>query len=189
MSVFKPSGSSIDPKSALSASLIASVNSSLSGLASSFSFTRALRMMVRRLLNALPATVTRVASARALKTDIGDAVRVGNKTGNTVEARTCSFGLDKILGEWAVITYAHDLLQRLQRRTRALARLTESVEKGRDGLINGSVADVFLKNVKRLRSCGPYVRVFVDQACADHGYNLVLSIFSLRLGSVDTMVT
>ncbi len=45
-------------------------------------------MTVRRLLKADPATETRDASARALKADIGIAVRVGIRMGKTVEART-----------------------------------------------------------------------------------------------------
>jgi hypothetical protein len=51
-------------------------------LSSEFNITVNLR------LNAFPATVTRDANALALNTDIGIAVNVGIKTGNTVEART-----------------------------------------------------------------------------------------------------
>lgn len=45
-------------------------------------------MTVRRLLNADPATETRDASARALKADMGIAVRVGMRMGKTVDALT-----------------------------------------------------------------------------------------------------
>jgi hypothetical protein len=51
-------------------------------LTSEFNITVNLR------LNAFPATVTSDAKALALNTDIGIAVNVGIKTGNTVEART-----------------------------------------------------------------------------------------------------
>jgi hypothetical protein len=50
--------------------------------------TNAVKMTVKRLLKALSATVTRDASARALKTVMGVEIKVGIKTGNTVEART-----------------------------------------------------------------------------------------------------
>jgi hypothetical protein len=89
MRVFRPSGSSIDSNKASSASVMASRNSPWSGVEPSSSLTRALRMTVKRLLRALPATVTNVPKARALKTDMGEAVRVGISTGNTVDARTC----------------------------------------------------------------------------------------------------
>jgi hypothetical protein len=46
------------------------------------------RTTVIRLLNALPATVTRDAKALALNTVIGVAISVGMRTGNTVFART-----------------------------------------------------------------------------------------------------
>jgi hypothetical protein len=45
-------------------------------------------MMVTRLLSALPATATNVASALALNSDIGEAVSVGSSTGKTIDART-----------------------------------------------------------------------------------------------------
>lgn len=48
----------------------------------------AVKMVVSRLLSALPATVTSEAKARALKAVIGVAMSVGMRTGNTVEART-----------------------------------------------------------------------------------------------------
>jgi hypothetical protein len=45
-------------------------------------------MTVKRLLRAVPATVTREANACALKMVMGLEVNVGMRTGNTVDART-----------------------------------------------------------------------------------------------------
>lgn len=86
MTVFRPSASFTDEKRASVASATASRSSS--SMSSSDTFTRAFKMTVKRLLSALPATVTSEARARALKTVIGMAVKVGINTGKTVEART-----------------------------------------------------------------------------------------------------
>jgi hypothetical protein len=50
--------------------------------------TNGFKILVNRLFNALPATVTKDARARALNTVMGIAVSVGINTGKTVVART-----------------------------------------------------------------------------------------------------
>ena len=86
MTVFNPSASLTDENSAWMASSTASRRSS--SMLLSETLTKEFKITVNRLLKAFPATVTRDANARALKTDIGIAVNVGIKTGKTVEART-----------------------------------------------------------------------------------------------------
>jgi hypothetical protein len=86
MTVFKPSASLTDENNAWMASSTASRSSS--SMLLSETLTKEFKIMVNLLLKALPATVTRDANARALKTDIGIAVNVGINTGKTVEART-----------------------------------------------------------------------------------------------------
>ncbi len=65
--------------------------------------TNGVRTWVSFLVNADPATVTSDASAFALNADIGCVVRVGIKTGKTVDARTwetsgCQRGSDSETG-------------------------------------------------------------------------------------------
>ncbi len=61
---------------------------SSSSMSPSETLTNGFKMLVNRLLNALPATVTKDARARALNTVMGIAVSVGINTGKTVVART-----------------------------------------------------------------------------------------------------
>lgn len=86
MRVCRPSGSLIDPNSALTASLISLFSSSF--VSFSTARIRAVRIIVRRFDSALPATVTSEASARALNEVMGVEMSVGISTGKTVEART-----------------------------------------------------------------------------------------------------
>ena len=82
----RPSMSSIEAKSAR----IAPFNSSRISVSCSLSsdLTKGVRTDDNRLLRALPATVTKAPSARALNAVIGSFVKVGNNVGNTVDART-----------------------------------------------------------------------------------------------------
>ena len=89
MRVFRPSESLIDANNSLSASFTAERSSSSSPSGPSRTRTNAVRMTVKRLFKAAPATETRDPRACALKTVIGTAVSVGMSTGNTVDARTC----------------------------------------------------------------------------------------------------
>ena len=87
ITVFRPSGSSMEENKALIASSTAERGSS-SISSSDSTFTNEFKITVSLRLRAFPATVTSDASARALKTVIGIAVSVGIKMGKTVEART-----------------------------------------------------------------------------------------------------
>jgi hypothetical protein len=82
----KPSLSSTEAKRALNASSTSCLTSSSSS--DSNDLTSGVRTEVKRLLNALPATVTNDARARALKAEIGVTVRVGRRVGKTEAART-----------------------------------------------------------------------------------------------------
>ena len=141
-------------------------------------------MTVRRLLRAFPATVTRAARARALKTVIGMAVSVGMRTGKTVAARTwyCVMRLKQQAME---TTYIHDFSQRLQSGARTLSWLTQRFEKRRDGLIDRLRTHLLLKDIKRLGGCRPDVCFVVDERHADHRDDLVLVAFALSLGGVE----
>lgn len=89
INVLRPSGSQMDDIEAWIASSTADFSSSSSSISLlSYALTRAFRTTVRRRLRAFPATVTRDAIARALNADIGMAVSVGRRIGNTVDART-----------------------------------------------------------------------------------------------------
>ncbi|KAG1223206.1 hypothetical protein G6F68_020411 [Rhizopus microsporus] len=84
--VCKPSSSSIESKKASVVALSASIVSSSSVIIRDS--TRDSRIAANRLFNAGPATVTRDASARALKAVIGTVIKVGMSTGKTALERT-----------------------------------------------------------------------------------------------------
>ena len=89
MRVFRPSASDIELSKARTASSTAvQSSSSVESSVDSVILTSAVRTTGNRLLNALPATVTRDAKALALNTVMGVLMSVGIKTGNTVFART-----------------------------------------------------------------------------------------------------
>ena len=86
MRTLRPSRSATELNRATIASSAASFTSPL-GFESRV-LTRAVTIAESLLLRALPATVTNVAKARALKADVGEAIKVGMRIGKTVFART-----------------------------------------------------------------------------------------------------
>lgn len=147
-----PSESSTDAKS----DSIAEFSSSRTSSDFSFSsaWTNAPSTVSRRRLSAVPATLTRAPSARALKAVMGWAMRVGMRTGKTLFARTCMHLLSNDPTRAHMITHAHDFLERLERRLRRFARVTHRLEQRRDSLVNSLGPNVVLHRVECPRGGG-----------------------------------
>ena len=113
--------------------------------------TKAPRIVSRRLLSALPATLTNAPNARALNAVIGWTMRVGMRTGKTLLARTYDISCTP-LAEIDRSTHTHDLLQGLQSRLACFSWLPHSLQQRRNGLVDRLGTHVVLSGVEGL--CG-----------------------------------
>jgi hypothetical protein len=169
-----PSESSTDAKS----DSIAEFSSSRTSSDFSFSsaWTKAPSTVSRRRLSAVPATLTRAPSARALKAVMGWATSVGIRTGKTLFARTCIHLLSNVPTRAHMITHAHDFLERLERRLGRFARVAHRLEQRRNGLVHSLGTDVVLHRVECPCGGGADRGLAVDKRVPDRRDDCVLVI-------------